>query len=230
MNITVITTPVVLTFSVNCLLVENVDEYFLIDTGPTKNRTMIEEHIKEAGCQPGKLKSILLTHGDFDHTGNAAYFRKVFRSKIAMHHADLGMVEFGDMFWNRSQPNVVIRRLLRRLIKLRQSDRFLPDHYIENDQNLSEIEFPGHAISIPGHSKGSVGFLTQDGDFFCGDLLANIRKPGVWAIIDDQAAAKESVRRLLGIDIANVYPGHGNPFPMSAFKANTFFESPELER
>jgi hydroxyacylglutathione hydrolase len=33
------------------------------------------------------LKAIVLTHGDFDHSGNASYLGKKFGTKMAMHHA-----------------------------------------------------------------------------------------------------------------------------------------------
>lgn len=33
---------------------------------------------------PGTLKLVLLTHGDFDHIGNAAYFRFAFGARIAI--------------------------------------------------------------------------------------------------------------------------------------------------
>jgi glyoxylase-like metal-dependent hydrolase (beta-lactamase superfamily II) len=37
---------------------------------------------------PGKLNLILITHGDFDHTGNAAFISGRFRLKTAMHLDD----------------------------------------------------------------------------------------------------------------------------------------------
>jgi hypothetical protein len=42
-------------------------------------------------------------NGDLDYAGNAAYLREEFGARIAMHHADSGMVERGDMFWNRNR-------------------------------------------------------------------------------------------------------------------------------
>jgi len=72
--------------------------FILIDTGCSNKRVELEKRLESAGCKPGDLKLIVLTHGDFDHTGNAAYLRKKFGAKIAMHHEDSGMVERGDMF------------------------------------------------------------------------------------------------------------------------------------
>ncbi|MDI6725267.1 MAG: MBL fold metallo-hydrolase, partial [Methanobacterium sp.] len=95
---------------VNCYLVKTGKNYFLIDTGPSNRRFELEKELENAGCKPGNLKLIIITHGDFDHTGNAAYLREKFNTKIAMHHDDLGMVEYGDMFWNR-ESNFIIKRI-----------------------------------------------------------------------------------------------------------------------
>jgi len=96
--------------SVNCYLVRTGDGFILIDTGRTNKRSAIEKELESAGCQPGNLTLIVLTHGDFDHCGNAAYLRKKFGTQIAMHKDDSGMVERGDMLWNFQQKiNKIIR-------------------------------------------------------------------------------------------------------------------------
>jgi glyoxylase-like metal-dependent hydrolase (beta-lactamase superfamily II) len=219
-EIRIITVPFIFNVSVNCYLVNAGDGFILIDTGRDKKRQNIERELKKAGCKRGNLKLILLTHGDFDHSANAAYFREKFDTKIAMHFDDAGMVERGDMTWNRNRPNIFIRTLFGLLIKLRESDRFTPDFYIEDGDDLSEYGFEAEVLSIPGHSKGSVGFLAAEGDLFCGDLLANTDKPAVWSIIDDAEAANASVEKLKRFDIKTVYPGHGEQFPMEAFIKN----------
>ena len=67
--------------SVNCYLIENDSKYILIDTGSSKQRTQLEKELKNAGCKPGNLKLIVITHGDFDHTGNASYLLKLLCTK-----------------------------------------------------------------------------------------------------------------------------------------------------
>jgi hypothetical protein len=47
----------------------------------------------------------VLTHGDFDHTGNAAYLRQTFSAPLAMHPDDFSMLERGDMFASRDHAN-----------------------------------------------------------------------------------------------------------------------------
>jgi glyoxylase-like metal-dependent hydrolase (beta-lactamase superfamily II) len=206
--------------SVNCYLIETDTGYVLIDAGGSNKRTDLEKELESAGCKPGNLKLIVLTHGDFDHTGNAAYLRKKFGTKIAMHHDDSGMVERGDMFWNRKKPFILIRMMVPILFGFGKSDRFKPDLYIEDGYDLSEYGFDAKILHIPGHSKGSIGILTAGGDLFCGDLLEKKDKPVLNSIMDDSAAANTSVEKLKSLEINTVYPGHGKPFPMELFIKN----------
>ncbi len=206
----------ILNVYVNCYLIKTGDGYILIDTGTPGKRRFIETELENAGCQPGNLKLIVLTHGDKDHSGNALYLRKKFGAKIAMHHYDSGMVEHGDMFWNRKSPNALIR-IFKPFFGLSKADRFEPDLYAEDGYDFSQYGFDAKAIHIPGHSKGSIGILTKNGDLFCGDLLANTKRPDLWSIIDDTTIANASVNKLRDLEIITVYPGHGKPFAMEAF-------------
>jgi glyoxylase-like metal-dependent hydrolase (beta-lactamase superfamily II) len=200
--------------SVNCYLVETNTGLVLVDTGGSNKRAELESELTNAGCVPGDLKLILLTHGDFDHTGNCAYVRAKFGAQIAMHYGDSGMAERGDMFWNRNQPNILIRMIFPIFYRLGKGDRFAPDFYLDKDTDLSEYGFDAQVLSIPGHSKGSIGILTAGGDLFCGDLLENTDKPALNSIMDDSTAANASLEKLKGLPIDIVYPGHGKPFPM----------------
>ncbi len=206
--------------SVNCYLIETDTGYILIDTGGSNMRTDLEKELESAGCKPGYLKLIVLTHGDFDHTGNAAYLRKKFGIKIAMHNGDSEMVEHGDMFWNRKKPFILIRMMVPILFGFGKSERFKPDLYIDKGYDLSEYGFDAKVLHIPGHSKGSIGILTADGNLFCGDLLENKDNPVLNSIMDDLTEANTSVEKLKSLEINTVYPGHGKPFPMERFIKN----------
>jgi hydroxyacylglutathione hydrolase len=135
------------------------------------------------GCQSGNLKLIILTHGDFYHSGNAAYFRKKFGKQVAMHKDDSGVVERGDMLWNRNKQNIRSRMVFKLLFRLGKSDRFKPDLYINEEYDFSRYGFDCKVLEIPGHSKGSIDIFTSSGNLFCGDLLANVDKPEIWSII-----------------------------------------------
>jgi glyoxylase-like metal-dependent hydrolase (beta-lactamase superfamily II) len=206
--------------SMNCYLVRTDTGFLLIDTGATNSRAMLENELARAGCRPGNLQLIVLTHGDFDHTGNAAYLRETLGAQIAMHQDDVGMAERGDMFSNRSSGNRLMGILAPILFRFPRSNHFAPEFTLAEGDDLSAYGFDAQVLSLPGHSKGSIGILTAGGDLFCGDLLANEDQPALNAIMDDTAAACASIEKLKDLELATVYPGHGKPFPMDLFLAS----------
>jgi hydroxyacylglutathione hydrolase len=213
--ISIITLPLPLGMgSVNCYLLQAGDGYVLIDTGAPNARDILRGELDSLNCQPGTLNLIVLTHGDFDHIGNAAHLRTAFGSRIAMHTEDARVAEVGDMFVNRKKSNFILRALVPRLIGFGKSERFTPDALIGEDYALSPYGLEAKAITIPGHSKGSIGILTADGHFFCGDLFDNTKKPALNSLIDDRDAALQSAAKLSSLGIRTVYPGHGKPFSM----------------
>lgn len=208
---------------VNCYLIKTDDGFILIDTGFAAKRTALESALENVGCQPGKLALIVLTHGDVDHVGNAAYLRTKYGSPIAMHPADVGMVEKGDMGWNRKvKPDYTAP--LFRLIMLAmpllggsdQFDTFTPDSTLTEGADLARYGFAATVLHLPGHSKGSIGLLTPEGNLFCGDLLYHIFGKPRCLLIDNRADWTASLAKIKGLPIKTIYPGHGAPFLWSA--------------
>ena len=213
--------------TVNCYLVETSTGYILIDTGSSSACADLEKALESAGCQPGDLDLIVITHGDFDHIGNAAYLRNEFGAKIVMHAADSGMAERGDMFSNRKKANFltgVMAPVISFLFGFGRSKRFKPDLYIDEGVALSEYGLDARVLSIPGHSQGSIGILIAGGDLICGDLLENTEKPALGSLADNPAAAHKSVEKLKSLEIRTVYPGHGQPFPMEEFLTDSVLD------
>lgn len=198
--------------SVNCYLIRVESGFILIDTGTSNSRRELIRQMEDAGCKPGMLKLILLTHGDFDHTGNAAYLRSIYKTMIAMHQADAGMGEHGDMFENRKKPNMLIRAMVPLFTGFGKKEQFRADVFLGDDQSLTEYGWDARVLSLPGHSRGSIGVLTTSGDLFCGDLFDNTKTPALNSIMDDLSAARASMDMLNTMGINTVYPGHGDPF------------------
>jgi len=198
--------------NVNCYLIASPKGQILIDTGSAHSRDRLSVELESAGCKPASLELILLTHGDFDHTGNAAYLRSTFGTMVAMHPDDAGMVERGDMFANRKKPNFLITAMIPLFTGFRKSERFTPDILLEDGYDLSRFGLKAKVLSLPGHSRGSIGILTKAGEIFCGDLFENTKQPVLNSLIDDPEAAHASLERLRTLGIKLVYPGHGQPF------------------
>jgi hydroxyacylglutathione hydrolase len=202
---------------VNCYLVKTDGGDFLIDTGMTNARKQLASAIEHFCAQPGDLKLILLTHGDFDHTGNARYLREKFKSRIAMHAGDAGMLKNGDMFWNRKFNNRFLKKLMPLFIRFGEEDQCSPDLLLEDGASLQEYGLDAQVLNTPGHSSGSICILTSAADLFCGDLFTNSTgKPSLNSMMYDKPAGNGSYDRLKALEIKMVYPGHGAPFRWDA--------------
>ena len=209
---------------VNAFLVEVVGGFILIDTGLSSQWEQLEASLIAAGCLPGKLKLVILTHGDPDHAGNCRKLQDKYKAKIAMHLADYSIIETGAsgprtvkplsrkiMFW--------LFLLLRKLKKNQiNADKFKPDLFLEDGQNLQEYGFNASIIHLPGHTRGSIAILTDEGDLFAGDTLVNNKKPATAQIIENQLSLNASLEKLRKLKIKKVYPGHGQPFLMGDLK------------
>jgi glyoxylase-like metal-dependent hydrolase (beta-lactamase superfamily II) len=195
--------------------------FILIDTGLPKRRGDLVRELETAGCKPGDLKLIIVTHGHLDHNGNTAYLREKYGAKIAVHAGDSVMTESGDMFRGVKGFAVTFIKALLPLIGMSRYDGFSPDIILEEGRDLSEFGFDARVIHVPGHSKGSIGVLTKGGDLFCGDLLANTKEPAKNTLLDDSAELDASVERLRSLEIETVYPGHGEPFQMGQFSEDS---------
>jgi glyoxylase-like metal-dependent hydrolase (beta-lactamase superfamily II) len=194
-------------------LIKTDSGFFLIDTGMTNARHQLETALDHLCCHSGDLKLILLTHGDFDHTGNAKYLRSKFNSKIAMHEEDAGMLENGDMFWHRKVKSALLKKLLPLFIRFGEKEQCTPDLFLSDGASLAEYGLEAQVLNTPGHSTGSICILTDSGDLFCGDLLTNSTdKPMLNSMMYDKAAGDTSFERLQSLPIKMVYPGHGQPF------------------
>ena len=207
--------------SVNCYLIKNDNGYFLIDTGGENAEDALLEKLNLAGCSEEMLKLIIITHGDFDHIGNVVPMRNKFGSKVAMHADDMAMATNGELFASRNKPGFLVKILAPLFVSLGKTRRFNPDILLIDGDDLNSYGLEAKVVSIPGHSKGSIGIHLASGGFFCGDLLENSKTPGFSTLMDDQIVANKSMMRLQHLGINTVYPGHGTPFHFSDFNPQT---------
>jgi hydroxyacylglutathione hydrolase len=204
-------------YQVNCYLVQADAGFVLIDTGLATRRADLGRALEAAGCRPGVLRLIVLTHGDADHAGNAVHLRDAYGGPIAAHRAEWAALERGNMRLSRGEMKFARRMMagaLFRFAGLRGPDRLRPDLALEDGDDLAGLGLDARVLHLPGHSRGSIGILTAQGDLFCGDLFTNLGSPEPNSLVDGPADLAASVERLRGLDLRTIYPGHGGPFRM----------------
>jgi hydroxyacylglutathione hydrolase len=206
----------------NSYLLRGEQGFVMVDTGLPNRRADIDRAIEGAGCRPGGLRLVVLTHGDYDHAGNAVHLRAIHGAKLAIHRDDAARVRRGDWsygFKPRPDRFLLAFRVVGALVKPGPFDTFEPDVYLEEGQSLAPYGYDGEIVHLPGHTRGSVGVVTRDRDILCGDLLMNmLGGPGLEFFIDDLAAATDSVERLRTLGARTVYPGHGKAFDFAKLK------------
>jgi glyoxylase-like metal-dependent hydrolase (beta-lactamase superfamily II) len=214
----------------NSYLLKTNKGFILIDTGYSINCKDLEKQLEDVGCTFGDLKLILLTHGHFDHTGNCAFLREKYGAQIAMHKGDLGMVEKGNLLYNKNIIRRALGKIMLFFLMRGTFEKFTPDILIEDKQDLTPYGLEAEIIHIPGHSKGSIGILTSNKDLICGDLLTNIKKPQKNTLIDNKEELEASVKKITSLEIGMVYPGHGKPFLMEQFIQNNAFNCSKIPK
>ncbi len=209
---------------VNAYLLKGNDGFILIDTGLPFQWEVLDKQLAEAGCKPGNLKLVVITHSDWDHTGNALKLREKYGAKIAMSRADARSAETGKM------PKRTIRSCKARLrlfmIKvIRRFQRrkmvypsFKTDIILNDGDSLVPYGLNAIVFLHPGHTVGSISVLTKEGDLFCGDTVVNTDRPQSAIYIQSSGELEASLGKIRKLNAKMVYPGHGKPFEMKEFK------------
>jgi len=201
-------------FDSNSYLITAEGGFVLIDTSVAGRRRALVASLEAAGCQPGDLRLIVITHVHSDHVGNAAFLHERYGAPIALHEGDAGKAERGDMFWRPDGLTGAMKaaRAISGLVRIARFEAFTSDVLLPDGRSLAEWGLDATVHHLPGHSPGSICVLTGDGALFCGDLLTNRGGPSRNSIIDVQHAYDASVAALADMAFTTVYPGHGQPF------------------
>jgi len=91
---------------------------------------------------------------------------------------------------------------------------FTAEVLLEDGQSLAAYGLAATVIHLPGHTRGSIALLTEDGELFAGDFYTNQGSPALSPYVesfDDYRSSFEKARRLAQ-SIETVHPGHGAPF------------------
>jgi glyoxylase-like metal-dependent hydrolase (beta-lactamase superfamily II) len=199
----------------NCYLLWGRRGVVLIDAGPPGSAETVIAGAKEAGVRAEDLRLILITHGHLDHYGAAAEIREWCGAPVAAYP---GEPEFSQDRRNALPPAQTVRGSLVRwtYMLLSPMARFEPleaDILLDDKAALLNYGLEAWTVLLPGHSPGSLGVITPDGDLFAGDLFVNYAVPSQPIYLSDPEAWQQSYERVLELRPRMVYVGHGEPFP-----------------
>ncbi|MGD8626745.1 MAG: MBL fold metallo-hydrolase [Anaerolineae bacterium] len=198
----------------NCYLLRGEGGTILVDPGPPGVAQEIVAGAEAGGVPPGEVRLIFVTHGHLDHYGAAREIRTWCGAPVAAYP---GEPAFSRERRNALPPAQTLRGTVVRWFYLLLSPLadFAPleaDLLLEDGADLAPYGVEARTLLLPGHSPGSLGIVTGEGDVFVGDLLVNYAVPSQPVYLSDSEAWQRSVERLRGLAPRTVYVGHGEPF------------------
>jgi len=175
-----------------------VDKELLVDTGTGVFFSEIKEEFENMRIELRDIKTIVNTHCHFDHSGADKKFRDLCKAKVAIHEYDKKGLEkgIGTLAKEYGQKAMTVT-----------VDQVLKDGDVIKTQNFSF-----EVISTPGHTKGSICLYEKkkkiliSGDTLFADGVGRTDYP-----TGNKDELKESIKKLSGLDVIYLLPGHGMP-------------------
>ncbi len=199
----------------NCYVVTDGKAAILVDTASGAN---LDQVIEE--CDKYEMKLIFLTHVHFDHAENAKTLSERYKVPVAFNKADEELFESFDRQPLKSYGLVGKVVLDMSLKVLRNTVVKKPENliYVEDGDDLSSYGFDAKVISMPGHTKGSIGLDVDGTHLLVGDALDNWITPGIAHLYYDFDAVKKTAEKIRSLGERTVYYGHGKPTANGKFK------------
>ena len=188
----------------------------IIDTGVTFSpKQDIAPYLSMYGYTLDDIEIIINTHGHYDHAGGNPGIPK---AEAWMHEADVFMVEdpgaaFDEynapflrlMGKSEAQVHAEKAKNVSGIVKQKVS-RVLKDGDIVDLGKGMVLK----VITLPGHSRGSIGYLLEkEGILFIGDsAMGQGSRPGILPVLSYPLTYAATLQKLLGMQLNMVTTGH----------------------
>lgn len=169
----------------------------ILDTGTGSRHEKVLANIRNI-INPEDIDTIVLSHRHFDHTGGAEALQKALNAEIIVHEEAASALRVGDDIttaaraFGKTFPRLDVRTVS------------------EGDGiDLGDVKLK--VLHTPGHSICSMALYHEDTKtLFPGDTVYTDGGIGRWDLpTGNYAQLAASLRRLDGMNISNLYPGHG---------------------
>ncbi len=201
----------------NSYIVSN-NEILLIDTGmPGKSSEIIDYIKNELNRDPKDIKTIVVTHHHFDHTGSLDKLKEITGAKVAIHSEDADYIS-----GKRTQPGSLFMIPVVMFMKIIYRSRPVKaDILLKDGDQIGDYR----VIHTPGHTSGSISLYNpKNRVLFVGDnLMCSKNKIEGPRVLHEQEKYKKSIEKLTNLDVDIILTGHGQAITSEANnKLDTF--------
>lgn len=199
----------------NSYLVTTEEGAAVIDTGMPGNEKKIVEYAQKLGLEPGKIRFIILTHPDIDHSGSVAKLKGLTSAKVAIHELDAPRLSGEKKLKEVKGAMGVFLGIMDSMM------RFVPvkpDVLLKDSDRVLGLV----VVHTPGHTEGSISLYKEGEAMFVGDAMRTDSegrpRPPSASMTANMEMAMESVKRISTYQYAALLPGHGPPIAHDASK------------
>ena len=188
----------------NLYVIKGKNGDILIDTGFIGMKRALKRWLDKFN-----IKLVILTHAHVDHTWNAAYIKNLYKCKLALSKDDIENIDNRNI---KSTPSTNKHKNWTKLMNYGMK-KFIPKEYkvdlkLNNNQIIKKYGLDLKIVSLPGHTKGSIGVLYKD-YLFAGDALVNRKKqPQIAYQNQDNKKALSSYQKIMELAPKIIFVGH----------------------
>jgi glyoxylase-like metal-dependent hydrolase (beta-lactamase superfamily II) len=187
-------------FNANSILITG-SPTVLIDCGSDTGGADLLRLLEGCGASPQSIDLIVASHAHADHVGMVAEFQQRCSTRVAMHEYDAYYVNRDDQWATWRLPH---------------GNHFPPFHVDIALRDGEVLELDGlslHVLHTPGHAHGGISLYCPEHRFLLSGDAVWERAVGVIDVVVEGSIApflaRESVRKLMALDLDVIIPGHG---------------------
>lgn len=206
---------------VNVFLIKGSKQHILIDTGMKNSQKKILQELSSIGIQPEQIGLIVLTHSHEDHIGSLKAMADLTDAQVVIHEKEYETIEKGnDEVRGITFAGKVVMGTAHRMMSRRDSvhGSSLPVKatiMTEDTFDLKSFGVEGRLVHTPGHTKGSLSVLMENGDAILGDSIMAMMpwsRPGKPIVGYDMKMTARSIRKLMTMGAKRFYLSHGKVY------------------
>ena len=186
-------------------------EISIIDAGMPGNAFKILSQISEMGISLEKIKYIILTHSDIDHTGSVADLKNATKALVAIHEKEVPYLLGEKKKKLKGMIGGMIGLIFGILLKMMKTQNIVPDITLKEGDFIGGLK----VISCPGHTEGSISLYNAETVLFSGDAIITDKHSNIkgfkYRSASDTLEAAKTINKIRLLKFEVLLPGHGSP-------------------